>query len=68
MNTDSGPVCLIKASGIYIVVMASAWPIPNAELVSRHRTWGAAKEARDGLLRGRREASRKKPPVTSTWI
>ncbi len=68
MVNDSGPVCLIKASGIYIVVMASAWPIANAELVSRHRTWGAAHEARQSLQKSRREASRKKPPITSTWI
>ena len=68
MNTDSGPVCLIKASGIYIVVMAFAWPIPNAELVSRHRTWGAAHEARQSLQKSRKEASRKKPPSAGTWI
>ena len=69
MNTDSGPVCLIKASGVLIVVMASAWPIPNAELVSHHRTWGAAHEARQRLQGDKRAAASRKPSANqSTWI
>ncbi len=63
-------VALIKACGIYIVVMASSWPIPRAELISRHRTWWAANEARHALQGARRAASKQKaaPKPQSTWI
>lgn len=62
-------VALIKASGIYIVVMASAWPVARAELISRHHTWGAAAEARQRLLGAKRAASKQKAArPQSTWI
>ena len=66
--TTDTDVALIKASGIYIVVMASSLPIPRAEVISRHHTWGAAAEARQRLLGAKRAASKKKAAPTSTWI
>ncbi len=66
-DTDT-EVALIKACGVYIVVMASSWPIARAELISRHHTWGAANEARDRLQGAKRAASKKKVAPTSTWI
>ena len=56
--SDSEPVALIKACGIYIVVVAEALPIPNVEVISRHQSWGAAHEARQRLQGGRKAQKR----------
>jgi hypothetical protein len=67
--TDHEPVALIKACGIYIVVVASCLPISGAEVISRHRTWGSAHEARQ-RLQGPKSKPKRTGAATnqSTWL